>query len=596
MGRFLRKLVPGHASLISSALVMSTAVLLSALGALWWTVQQAQVAESHASAARTLQAIAQTVGAQLERGIADRDLAGIRMIVLEAARGGRLSMCRVVLGDGSVLADSDVGAITSKTIPEKLPPVSSAALGEHRFELAIPGRGTAILEMQPSAESAEPQSLQFAFAGIAVGALVAVGAASVVIRRRGRPFTLVADALSAVASGERDLAALELADSTGGVGTAWNEFLRELARHRARERLESVASGRVNDSAHDDLALKLVDSMWHGVVFADEEMRIRYCNGAAAIFLGGTRESLAGTPIAECLKSSETGEGLLRLSDAKNRGRVVFECGVGEGDVRTVLRVSARSVAAGGYAILLEDVTQQRVADRSKNAFVEQATHELRTPLTNIRLYVEALIDNPNSEVATRSQHLNVVNQEVRRLERIVGDMLSVSEIEAGTLKLALHDVRLPSLFTDLEAEFAGPARAKNIALKFDLHPKLPTIVGDRDKLILAITNVIGNAIKYTPEGGTVRVSARPVDSDLVVEVADSGIGIRAEDIERVFERFYRAHDPRVEKIVGTGLGLALARDVLRLHGGDISVQSTPDRGSTFALKFPIRSPMSRAA
>lgn len=597
MGRVLRKFLPRHASLIGGVLVTSTVVVLMALAALWFVANESHRRAGARANERNLEALAQTIKPQLERAIEENDLAGVRLIVQDATRGGQLAFCRVSLGDGGVLADADSSAINTKAIPEKLPALAASAVGGHRFELIVPGKGSAALEMEPGRVEARSETLEYGFAAAGVITLGLLGLASARARRKALSFTLVADALVAIEAGEKELAALELSDSCGGVGAAWNLMVRELAKHRARERFDGVLANRAQGGDREEAAWKMIDSLWHGVVAVDEEMRIRYCNGAAAVFLAGTRDGLMGTSLTERITDAQAKERIVKVTDPKNRGRIVVETKQGEGEDGSVLRFSGRTMpSTGGAVILIEDVTQQRVADRSKNAFVEQATHELRTPLTNVRLYVEALVDNPETDVTTRSQHLNVINQEVRRLERIVGDMLSVSEIEAGTLKLALHDVRLPTLFTDLEAEFAAPARAKNIQLKFDLHPKLPTIVGDRDKLVLAITNVIGNAIKYTPEGGTVKVAARSSDSELIVEIADSGIGIRAEDIDRVFERFYRARDPRVEKIVGTGLGLALSRDVMRLHGGEISVQSVPDKGSTFVLKLPLRSPLSRAA
>ncbi len=577
-------------------LVINTAVVAISLGALWFVVGSAQhrVAERHAN--QVADAVGAAIAPELEHALGADDLAGIRLAVVRIARAERLGLCRISLGDGSVLADTDPAAINARAIPEQFPAVAAASGTSHRFELNVKGRGTALLEIEPAPAEARSENLEYGFAGVCVAAFILLGFVSVRAQRRSMPITLVGSALDSLQRGEKELAALELADSCGGVGAAWNELIREIAKHRARERFDSVVTHHAQGGERDEAVGKMIDSLWHGVVALDEELRIRYCNGAAAVFLSGTRDGLLGTPVADRISDPQAHAKLSSIVKSRNRAKVVFESRTGEGDGGSVLRFSGRSIAgAGGAVLLIEDVTQQRVADRSKNAFVEQATHELRTPLTNIRLYVESLVEKPDADVATRSQHLNIVNQEVRRLERIVGDMLSVSEIEAGTLKLALHEIRLSALFADLESEYAAPARAKNLRLRFDLPPKLPTIVGDRDKLLLAITNVIGNAIKYTPEGGEVAVRIR-ADQEFVIEVADSGIGIGADDIDRIFDRFYRAKDSRVEKIVGTGLGLALAREVMRLHGGDIAVQSVPDKGSTFSIRMPLRTPLSKAA
>jgi signal transduction histidine kinase len=165
--------------------------------------------------------------------------------------------------------------------------------------------------------------------------------------------------------------------------------------------------------------------------------------------------------------------------------------------------------------------------------------------------------------------------------------MLSVSEIEAGSFKLRPGDVRLDALFQELDEEYRAQAAEKRISLAFTMPPKLPVIKGDRDKIVLALHNLIGNALKYTPEGGKVEIRVEANEQELRVDVVDTGIGVAPEESELIFERFYRAKDTRVAGITGTGLGLALARDVVRLHGGDINVQSQLNHGSTFTLTLP---------
>ena len=194
--------------------------------------------------------------------------------------------------------------------------------------------------------------------------------------------------------------------------------------------------------------------------------------------------------------------------------------------------------------LTLEDMTQQRLADEARNSFVAQATHELRTPLTNMRLCIESALDDPSPEVGGVGKCLNMLNGEVRRLERMVGEMLSVAEIESGSLKMRSDDVRLDALFEGLRKEVEPMAAEKNIVLRFDLPPKLPVIQADRDKLVLATHNLIGNAIKYTPAGGSVTISIRADGSRMTVDVTDSGIGIRPEEQEQIFDRFYRAEGP----------------------------------------------------
>jgi signal transduction histidine kinase len=205
-----------------------------------------------------------------------------------------------------------------------------------------------------------------------------------------------------------------------------------------------------------------------------------------------------------------------------------------------------------------------------------------------MRLCIETAVEEGSKDPQVLSNSLNVMNQETRRLERMVTEILSVAEIEAGSLRVRKDDVRLDALFESLQTDLAALAKDKEQTLTFELPPKLPVIQGDRDKLVLALHNVIGNAIKYTPQGGKVIVSAKADAKHVHVDVSDTGIGIKPEEQALVFDRFYRSNDPRVSKITGSGLGLALAREVARLHGGDLSVQSEIDKGSTFTMTLPV--------
>ena len=242
--------------------------------------------------------------------------------------------------------------------------------------------------------------------------------------------------------------------------------------------------------------------------------------------------------------------------------------------------------------IVIEDITQQRVADEARHTFVATATHELRTPLTNMRLYIDSLLEEPDQDVQKRTQAVNVVSQEAKRLERLIGDMLSVAQIESGTIKLNTGDVRLEPVFAELKRDFDEQARQKEIKLRFDLPPKWPQMEGDRDKIVMALHNLVGNAIKYTPTGGEVIVRAALGGNDskaFTCDIVDNGIGIKDEEQSLVFEKFYRAKDKRIASVTGTGLGLSIAREVVRLHGGDIALKSAIDKGSTFTLTLPSK-------
>jgi signal transduction histidine kinase len=418
---------------------------------------------------------------------------------------------------------------------------------------------------------------------------------------------------------EQSAAALGVSVYFGPEARAFQAILNQRDELRKQARLAEMdekLGQREGSAAMKSELAGVCDALWVGIMLLDAELRVLYANGAAGVMLGFKREQSASVNAAGLLGDEKLTAMVKQVASGESRSRQsielrrlpapVSEAGQeGESDRRgkaaaravalpdgaTVLKFTVRPLRhddAGAALVVIEDVTQQRVADEARNRFVAHATHELRTPLTNIRLYVEELVEAGESDAQARGKCINVISTEARRLERIVGDMLSVSEIEAGSLKVRMGDVQLPALFEELEHDYRAGAESKKQKLVFDLPPKWPTLRGDRDKLALAIHNLVGNALKYTPEGGSVTVKAGEEGAALVVSVTDTGIGIKEEELGLIFDRFYRAQDKRIAGITGSGLGLALAREIARMHGGDITVTSRIDQGSTFTLRVPI--------
>ncbi|MDX2132057.1 MAG: ATP-binding protein [Planctomycetota bacterium] len=562
----------------------------------WWTVRSAR--EAAEDARRTqVQAVSRVLSQSAETMLAGSEWTALRRMVADAARELELGRCRIVLSDGTVLADADPSRISVVT-PEAWPPPGAMVVTPHvpgrvevRTPLLVPGHGQAMLEVG-AAVTYPGWTAWEAQAGIGVGAFAGVLLTYRVMRRRWLALGAIGDALRWNAGGERDAASLEVSPALGGEAASWNALVREREALRVRTLLTASAEPGGTARAAEGAMTAALDALWHGVLVLDERGVVVAANGAAGVVLQAAREAIVGAPAARLLGAgggSDIVSGVL-AEGSRSRASVEVER-TGSGGERTMLRLTARRLRredGAAAVVVIEDVTQQRVADESRNAFVAQATHELRTPLTNIRLYAETLVDDGENDPALRAKCLNVITGESRRLERIIADMLSVSEMEAGVLKLRTDDVRLDALFEELEADFRAQAEDREIALRVELPPKLPVIQGDRDKLVLALHNLVGNALKYTPAGGAVRVKADAEGGVLRVSVTDNGIGIKPEEQELVFERFYRAKDKRITGITGSGLGLALARQVVRMHGGDITVESQVDKGSTFTLSVPL--------
>jgi two-component system phosphate regulon sensor histidine kinase PhoR len=263
----------------------------------------------------------------------------------------------------------------------------------------------------------------------------------------------------------------------------------------------------------------------------------------------------------------------------------------GEAEQQTTLRfalVPTASSDGGAEALVtIEDVSHLQEADQARDNFLYHVTHELRTPLTNIQAYAETLTGPGFDDEQTRRECYNVIISETRRLSRLVEDILNISQLEVGTARIDLGQVDLVRLLRQIVQDNLGAADEKQIDLTLKLAPKVPKVRGDKQRLSVLITNLIGNAIKYTPEGGHVDVTLEVREHCIEVTIADSGIGIGPEDQAHVFEKFYRAAGEQVQAVAGTGLGLAIAREVARLHGGDIRLESEPGNGSTFVVELP---------
>ncbi len=428
------------------------------------------------------------------------------------------------------------------------------------------------------------------------GVVVALACASVIGFRRQRVAHCITSSLAAFSRGQRSLDALRVAEDHGPIAQVYNRILDERDEIALSELEDAIVDDEEQSETASGEAQTAIDGMWHGLALFDAQGRLIVANGALSILLGLVREQPLGTPFDRLFSDSSIIEALERVIRKKDRKRLTFTVERGENEALTVLRVSVKPSGDTDAVLIVEDITQQHAADEARLNMVAHTTHELRTPLSNIRLYVEETLDGPEGDQELRSRCLNIVNQEARRLERMVEDMLSTSEIESGSLKLRTDDVRLDAAFRELREDYEGAAQDKGIGISFDLPPKIPVIQGDRQKLAVAMHNLIGNAIKYTPAGGAVNISVREEGGMLVFEVADTGIGISAAEADRIFDRFYRANDPLVSEETGTGLGLTLAREVARLHGGDITVESEQGSGSRFILTIPLPDQLAQAA
>jgi len=226
--------------------------------------------------------------------------------------------------------------------------------------------------------------------------------------------------------------------------------------------------------------------------------------------------------------------------------------------------------------------------DKTRQEFVSNVSHELRTPLTVIQSFSEAILDGLVKEEKVRDFYLKNILEESKRLKRLVDDLLDLKALEAGQTLADMEYVLISKLVMVTSGNFMSLAKEKNIDLNVTIKDKEVTVYGNIDRLKQVMTNLIGNAIAHTQPGGRVEIMEEQKDDRVLISVADNGPGIPPEEIEHIWERFYKVDKSRSRGAGGTGLGLAIARRIVELHGGTITVESAPGQGAVFIVNLPI--------
>ncbi len=251
-------------------------------------------------------------------------------------------------------------------------------------------------------------------------------------------------------------------------------------------------------------------------------------------------------------------------------------------------RLPGREGDSDGLAWVLTDITQQQLATDARDQFLMTATHELRTPLNNLHAYAESLQDADAHDQDTQNEFCNIIVSESLRLGRLVDQLLTVGQLEAGSMVAKRHELEILPIIQHCQNQVASQASAKGVDVVMELSAKMPSVIGDRDKIEAAIVNIVGNAVKYTGQGGTVTIRSLVVDNWIQLEVIDTGAGIPEEEIPLVFDKFYRCTNAPEADERGNGLGLAFSQEVAKLHGGKIDATSVLGEGTTFTLKLPV--------
>jgi two-component system phosphate regulon sensor histidine kinase PhoR len=407
--------------------------------------------------------------------------------------------------------------------------------------------------------------------GVAIPVALAVSwMVSAPLARRVRAIATVAKRYS---SGDLSRVAYDYGgDELGDVARVLDASVQELGHRldelsRDRARMEAILSGMVE-----------------GVLEVDRSGRLQRVNRAAQGMLR-VDAAAVGRPYLEVIRHPDIAAQLTAALEGQHAE--ANDLVLPRDPKRTfVARAAPVSPGGGGGAVLvLHDITDLRHADQMRRDFVANVSHELRTPLTAIRGYVEALQDEPDQRESTRS-FLDIIGRHSARMERLVTDLLRLARLDARQEPLDTEQCDIRHLFTAVVADLAPAIEAKRQRVTIDVPDQAGTVIGDAVKLHDVVRNLVENAVNYSPEEADVRLSAAREGDTFSIRVADSGPGIPADDLTRVFERFYRVDKSR-SRPGGTGLGLAIVKHLVELHGGTVTAANRPDGGAVFTVTLP---------
>ena len=409
-----------------------------------------------------------------------------------------------------------------------------------------------------------------AFLGLIIGFYFA--------QRFTKPIISIAEKAMAIAQGNYEQRIwVRRNDEVGRLADSFNFMAKESAK-----RVEQL-------TADKNKLATIFSGMVEGVVAVDQDQKIIHINEAAAKMLGVSVAASIGVLAWQVIRLSEINKVVLKVLDGQEVVRETVHIASASQDL--VVDLYCGSIidndANNGAILVMHDVSELHRLEKIRKDFVANASHELKTPITVIRGAVETILDDKEMPSEVLYQFLNKANLQIGRLSDIVSDLLALSRLETAN-NTPQHGVILNDLLWSSLQSYQAVAAEKNIDLRSDVRNKNVKIMGDEQSLRQVLDNLLDNAIKYTPECGTVSVVLTSKDGNAIFMVSDNGVGISKHDQSRIFERFYRVDKVRSRGLGGTGLGLAIVKHIAEQHGGQIEVKSDAEKGSTFILTLPL--------
>ncbi|UVI30300.1 cell wall metabolism sensor histidine kinase WalK [Paenibacillus spongiae] len=345
----------------------------------------------------------------------------------------------------------------------------------------------------------------------------------------------------------------------------------------------------MNEEEKEKLA-SILANMSDGVVAADERGVVMITNRRAKEML--REETCEGCQLADLFGMDETQ--MANLMSGRESAAVIPHVSGGGDEDEMMMRVTLtpihrRDKGISGTIAVLQDVTEQERLEQSRREFVANVSHELRTPLTTIKSYAEALDDGALNEPELGQRFVGVIRNETERMIRLVTDLLHLSRLDSNQAPLRRQATSVPDMLEEVADRFSFQMRKKQIRAAVRVENGIKSVWLDRDQIDQVLDNLVSNAIKYTLDGGRIEITAHKPDStSIAISVKDTGIGIPRKDLSRIFDRFYRVDKARSRNMGGTGLGLSIAREIVKAHGGTVTLDSELNEGTTVTVILPL--------
>lgn len=358
------------------------------------------------------------------------------------------------------------------------------------------------------------------------------------------------------------------------------------------ERLKEEAARSLRDVTTERSKVRtIINCMVGGVLVTDREGRIVLTNPAAGKMLGLGTDAVLGKPLCDVGGDEKLVEAVQGVLEPTNPEVTTISQELQIGDSLIRAHTAAVKNEAGdvlGTVTVLEDMTYLLELDRMKGDFIAMVSHELRSPISAIGQNINLILKGLAGEITEKQRHLlGRAKERSKGLLDLIGDLLEISKIDAGVAVQQKKPLQVEEVMSTVVDLMEGEAQAKGISLRSTLHQPLPPVLGDKNNLEGVFTNLVSNAIKYTPAGGEVRIEITPEGDYVKTVVADTGIGISKEDLPRIFDKFSRVKSEKTRGIVGTGLGLAIAKGIVEAHLGSIAVESQEGKGTTLTVLLP---------